>query len=84
MGIFDSVIATERGDNRKGVVKLAAIRKLLGDKEFDYVGDSMADLPVFRAARRAYLVCPGRSLSEAVRTGCRVAAVFDARGTGAR
>jgi phosphoserine phosphatase len=84
LGLFDHVIASDGRHNAKGFGKLESIRARLGEAEFDYVGDSMADLPVFRAARRAYLVCPGRSLNEAVRTGCRVAAVFDARGTGPR
>ena len=84
LGLFDEIIASDGSHNAKGLGKLASIRAHLGQGDFDYVGDSMADLPVFRAARRAYLVCPGRSLSEAVRTGCRVAAVFDARGTARR
>ena len=78
IALFDDIIASDGTHNAKGLGKLASIRAYLGDGEFDYVGDSMADVPVFRAARRAYLVCPGRSLTRAVQTGCRVAAVFDA------
>jgi phosphoserine phosphatase len=80
LAVFDAVIASDGAHNAKGPGKLASIRARLGDGEFDYVGDSMADLPVFRAARRAYLVCPGRELTRAVRTGCRVEAVFSPRG----
>ena len=76
LGVFESVIASNGTHNAKGVGKLESIRAHLGDTEFDYMGDSMADVPVFRAARRAYLVCPDVALSEAVRTGCRVEAVF--------
>ena len=79
LGVFDSVIASDGRHNAKGAGKLESIRSHLGDSEFDYVGDSMADVPVFRAARRSYLVCPPASLSAAVRTGCRVEAVFDGR-----
>ena len=76
LSLFESVIASDGVHNAKGAGKLASIRRHLGEVEFDYVGDSMADLPVFRAARRTYLVCPGRALSDAVRGGCRVEAVF--------
>jgi len=77
LDLFEGVIASDGRHNAKGAGKLASIRGRLGDAEFDYVGDSMSDLPVFRAARRAYLVCPSRALTGAVRDGCRVAAVFD-------
>jgi phosphoserine phosphatase len=80
LALFDDVIASDGSHNAKGLGKLESIRAHLGDGEFDYVGDSMADLPVFRAARRAYLVCPGRALTEAAQTGCRVEAIFAPRG----
>jgi phosphoserine phosphatase len=76
LGCFDSVIASQRDHNAKGAGKLASIRTHLGEAEFDYVGDSMADVPVFRAARRSYLVCPPPRLRAAVRKGCRVETVF--------
>ena len=78
LGFFDSVIASDGNHNAKGDGKLVSIRAHIGPVEFDYVGDSMADVPVFRAARRSYLVCPGPSLTAAVRDGCRVEAVFPA------
>ena len=78
LAVFDAVIASDGAHNAKGPGKLQSIRAHLGDAEFDYVGDSRADLPVFRAARRAYLVCPGRALERAVRADCRVEAVFGA------
>jgi phosphoserine phosphatase len=76
LGVFDAVIASDGRHNAKGHGKLMSIRSHLGDSEFDYVGDSMADVPVFRAARQSYLVCPDQALTAAVRDGCRVAAVF--------
>jgi len=77
LGLFDAVIATDGIHNAKGDGKLTSIREHLGGSEFDYVGDSMADVPVFRAARRSYLVCPSASLTAAARDGCRVERVFD-------
>jgi len=76
LALFDAVIGTSGRHNAKGVGKLASIRAHLGDAEFDYVGDSLADMPVFRAARRSYLVCPDPALERAVQDGCRVEAVF--------
>ena len=79
LGLFDSVIASDGRHNAKGLGKLGSIRAQIGEGEFDYVGDSLADVPVFRAARRSYLVAPGTTLQDAVRVGCRVEAVFPAR-----
>lgn len=60
--VFDTVISTEGPENRRGTAKLAAIRNLLGDSEFDYMGDSLVDLPILIAARKVYLVAPSPSL----------------------
>jgi len=79
LDLFDSVIASDSHRNAKGDGKLSAIRDHLGDAPFDYIGDSMDDVPVFRSARRSYLVCPEPALVAAVRDGCRVAGVFDGK-----
>jgi phosphoserine phosphatase len=76
LAMFDDVIASDGAHNAKGDGKVESIRARIGSSEFDYVGDSMADVPVFRIARRSYLVCPDRSLEAAVRDGCHVAGVF--------
>jgi 4-hydroxybenzoate polyprenyltransferase/phosphoserine phosphatase len=65
-GVFDSVIASD------GVVNLTATRKRdrlvadLGDRGFDYVGNSAQDLPIWAAARCALLVEPSTGLIAAV------------------
>lgn len=56
LGRFDHVIATSAGGNAKGTAKLAAIRAAIGTGDFDYVGDSPADRPIWSAARVAYTV----------------------------
>lgn len=56
LGVFDQIIASSARSNRKGLAKLAAIRARLGDAPFDYVGDSSADRPIWRAAAIAYTV----------------------------
>jgi phosphoserine phosphatase len=77
LGLFDDVLATEVGHNLKSAAKLDGIRKFIGAKEFDYIGDARADLPVFAAARCAYLVAPTASLLADTRAIAHVEAVFD-------
>lgn len=74
--LFDAVVSTQDGENRKGEAKLDAIRKLLNNKDFDYMGDSVADLPILLAARKAYLVAPGERLLARVRQIRTIERVF--------
>lgn len=50
LGIFSDVLATDNESNLKREVKLAAIRNLLDDVPFSYLGDSSDDIPIFDAA----------------------------------
>lgn len=59
LGVFDKVLATDSA-NLKGQTKLEAIRNTLGAVQFDYAGDSSADMPLFEQARRVYY-CGSRS-----------------------
>src|SRR5215470_5514405 len=62
LGIFDQVLASDGMYNLKGSGKLARPQEELGPVPFDYIGDSDADLPLWRAATQAYVVAPGPSL----------------------
>ena len=62
LGLFDDVISTEGSENLKGLRKLLAIRHRLGERPFDYLGDSAADLPIWRAARRVLVASPSPKL----------------------
>lgn len=53
----DSVWGSDTGTNLSGRAKLAKIQERF--PEFDYVGNSVADLPLWRAARRAISLSPG-------------------------
>ena len=55
LGLFDKVIATKGRCNLKGLEKLSAILEEVGDA-FVYAGDSVADVPIWTAARGAVLV----------------------------
>jgi 4-hydroxybenzoate polyprenyltransferase/phosphoserine phosphatase len=70
LGLFDDVLCSDGVRNLKGDEKLSAIQEYCGQqgqKEFDYVGDSVDDLPILRAARLAYVVAPGRRLKAQMR-----------------
>jgi 4-hydroxybenzoate polyprenyltransferase len=58
--IFEEVIASDANTNMKGVTKRDRLQQRFG--EYDYMGDSSADLPIFQAARHHFLVSPSRSL----------------------
>lgn len=57
LDLFDRVIATTDHDNVKGARKRAVLLEQAPDG-FDYIGDSDADMPLFRAAKRAWTVGP--------------------------
>lgn len=76
LGLFDALVATDVGFNLKGSRKVDHIRKVLNCNEFDYIGDSTADLPIFQVARIGYLVAPSASLSKAAKAVGRIASEF--------
>jgi 4-hydroxybenzoate polyprenyltransferase len=59
---FSEVIATRGSINLKAEHKRAALEQRFGRKQFDYVGDARADLPVWRAARQGFVVTNRRQL----------------------
>jgi len=69
LGLFDDVLASDATNNLKAERKLTAVRERCG-AHFDYVGDSAADLPLWAAARRAYLVGPSRRLLQKAEARC--------------
>jgi phosphoserine phosphatase len=76
LGFFHHVLATRGSANLRGTIKRDAIRSEIGP-DFDYIGDSWVDLPVFQAARYALLVAPPPRLRAAAAASCRVLRVFD-------
>jgi phosphoserine phosphatase len=77
VALFDAVMASGDGRNLKGSAKLAAILEYTRGSPFDYMGDSMADLPILEAARTAYLVHPTPRLADQAAKTCRVGRTFD-------
>ena len=52
LGLFDEVFASDGHQNLKGNIKANLLIKQYGAKNFDYVGNSRADIPVWNKARR--------------------------------
>lgn len=73
LGIFDSVLASDARYNLKGKNKLRAIEEFCCERGFDrfaYIGDSPADLPIWRKAVRALVAAPSRRLSAKAARRC--------------
>ncbi len=79
LGVFSAVLASDGKTNVKGRQKLSAIRAHLGSQEFDYIGDSPADLPVLDAATEASLVRPSAHLLLRARRTGRIVRTFGER-----
>jgi 4-hydroxybenzoate polyprenyltransferase/phosphoserine phosphatase len=78
LGIFDAVYATQDGHNLKGKAKAALLRAEFGESGYEYIGDSPADLPVWKDSRAAYVVGSERLVRKA-QAVTRVEGVFDSQ-----
>lgn len=56
LGIFDEVLSSDMANNLKGSHKAEVLISRFGKNGFDYVGDSSADLEVWKHARTAFVV----------------------------
>lgn len=56
LGCFTDVLSSDETTNLTGDAKLRAVKALLQDEPFDYVGDQKAAAPLFNEARKSYLV----------------------------
>lgn len=74
--IFDKVIGTSATLNLKGAAKVTWLDQQFGKGNYDYMGDSITDLPIFRAAHTGYLVAPSRRLQQ--RFPCPESQIFPA------
>jgi 4-hydroxybenzoate polyprenyltransferase len=54
-GLFDQVLGSNESVNLKGSRKCAALVEKFGLRQFDYVGDSREDIPVWAASRIAHV-----------------------------
>jgi 4-hydroxybenzoate polyprenyltransferase len=65
LGIFEGVLASDGVTNLTSNKKLASLQSRFA--EFDYIGNSTADLPMLAVAREAMVANPTRRLSVALR-----------------
>ena len=70
--LFDEVIASDKHSNMKSKQKRDTLQQKFGD--YDYIGDSSADLPILHTAQQKYLVSPSRLL----RKNFSTAPIFEA------
>lgn len=82
-GFFEDVIGTRDGENAKSAAKLAAIKRWLvsnsTNREFDYIGDSPADRPIWAEARHAHVVGSSRKAASHLVGGLEIARYFEAQ-----
>ncbi len=76
LGLFSEVIATEAGHNLSAHAKRDELIKRYGERRFDYVGNSHADLPVWAAAREAWVVNASARVSALARAQGNVTQTF--------
>ena len=76
LGIFDEVMASKDNINLRAENKAKELVRRFGEKGFDYIGDSKADLPVWKSANKAILVNPKKSVLRKARKFGNVGTVF--------
>ena len=76
VGHFDGVYGSDGVVNLKGSAKAGFLAGMLGKGNFDYIGDSYADLPVWSVARQAYVV-GSRRLAKKVARRASLARLFE-------
>lgn len=79
LGVFDEVLASDGQLNLKGASKLQMIQARVGP-DFEYAGDSRADLPIWSAAKSAVLVNVSAAVRARVQAGTPVALDIQSRG----
>ena len=65
LGLFDEAFGSDGNENAKGDAKLRAIRAREGEGPFEYLGDSAADLAIWRVSAAATLVAPAARTARA-------------------
>jgi 4-hydroxybenzoate polyprenyltransferase len=79
LGLFDEVHASDGRMNLKGANKAAFLAKHFAQTGFDYVGDSAADVEVWRNARAAYVVGTEARAEQAAAVTALKGTIFEPR-----
>ena len=67
LSIFDEVIGSDGETNLKGSNKAKLLEERYGKGGFDYIGDSPADVPLWKTAHTAVAVDPGSGVAKKAR-----------------
>ena len=67
LNIFSEVIATQNTINLRGQAKKIALCNKFGSKGFDYLGDSIIDIPVWKEANNSYVVTNSQRLNKTLK-----------------
>jgi 4-hydroxybenzoate polyprenyltransferase len=68
LGLFDGVLASDGASNLTGKTKLAKFRQYFNNSDFDYIGNSVADLDLLVASAEPKLANPSMALRGALRS----------------
>jgi phosphoserine phosphatase len=60
--IFDDSIGSTATINCKGVAKLEAVKRITGKAGISYIGNSLADMPLWKQSSTAYVVSDSKAL----------------------
>jgi 4-hydroxybenzoate polyprenyltransferase len=75
LDLFHEVLASDGTQNLSGKAKASALEQRFGARNFEYIGNSMSDLPVWQAAQSACVV-GGNGLVTRVKNSTTVNRVF--------
>ena len=79
VGLFDDVLGTEGGINLSSKAKRDALISRYGERGYEYVGNSKADLPVWQAADVIHVNNPEPGVLAAAERQGKIGQVFDCR-----
>jgi 4-hydroxybenzoate polyprenyltransferase len=79
LNIFHRVLASNAITNLSGQCKLQRLQELFSNSGFDYAGNAMVDLPLWKHAQQVVLVNPERGVKEVAEKQGMNAYVFDDR-----
>jgi 4-hydroxybenzoate polyprenyltransferase len=77
LGFFDDVIASDGKNNFAGENKATILVKCFGKHQFDYVGNSSADIPVWEKARKGVVVNASNRVLQEAKACVEIECVFN-------
>ena len=79
LGLFDAVLASDGVTNLTGPRKTKAIQEMVCGKQFDYIGNSWEDIPVWKAANSSIVVAPSPRLLKTLQQNAVITGVLSER-----